>query len=294
MTRRAERWPAVSTISSMRCAISTPPPSSIAGSASPSARATAIPGARTTTSSSCQVSSSSCSTVAEPDKLGSDGFSALFGTLQPVVSGAAGGLVAADPGKPRCRRRTPPSSAPPGFGVADAMHFEREGKRPDGSTVKVGFSLAFARDAGAPEIGFATCQQHFPENFWNPAFQQHRQHRERHRRRRAGRREPERPSHLPLRLQRRARSACHLERRHRIDAARRHQGDGPGRLPQPFRHRAAGHFLGCPARRPAISRARPRRADRGARRGRDRVIRRAWARPSSRPSTAMGATLVFE
>ena len=37
----------------------------------------------------------------------------------------------------------------------------------------VGFSLAFARDAGAPEISFATCQQHFPENFWNPVFQQH-------------------------------------------------------------------------------------------------------------------------
>jgi hypothetical protein len=57
--------------------------------------------------------------------------------------------------------------------VSDAMRFEREGKRPDGSTVKVGFSLAFARDAKAPAIGFAACQQHFPENFWNVAFQQH-------------------------------------------------------------------------------------------------------------------------
>jgi len=59
------------------------------------------------------------------------------------------------------------------IGVSDAMHFEREGKRPDGMTVKVGFSLAFARDAKAPAIGFAVCQQHFPENFWNSAFQQH-------------------------------------------------------------------------------------------------------------------------
>jgi hypothetical protein len=39
--------------------------------------------------------------------------------------------------------------------------------------VKVGFSLAVARDERAPDTGFATCQQHFPENFWNPAFQQH-------------------------------------------------------------------------------------------------------------------------
>ena len=60
-----------------------------------------------------------------------------------------------------------------GIGASDVMTFEREGSRPDGSTAKVGFSLAFARDDKAPEIGFATCQQHFPENFWNPAFQQH-------------------------------------------------------------------------------------------------------------------------
>jgi hypothetical protein len=52
------------------------------------------------------------------------------------------------------------------------LKFEREGKRPDGATVKVAFSLAFARDARAPGVGFAVCQQHFPENFWNPAFQQ--------------------------------------------------------------------------------------------------------------------------
>jgi hypothetical protein len=56
------------------------------------------------------------------------------------------------------------------FGVFD---FERQAKRPDGSTVKVAFSLAFATDAKAPDIGYFTCQQHFPENFWNPAFQLH-------------------------------------------------------------------------------------------------------------------------
>src|SRR5262249_9693344 len=60
-----------------------------------------------------------------------------------------------------------------GIAASDAMRFEREGKRPDGSTVKLAFSLVFARDDGASETGFATCQQHFPEHFWNPAFQQH-------------------------------------------------------------------------------------------------------------------------
>ena len=53
------------------------------------------------------------------------------------------------------------------------MRFEREGRRPDGTTVKVGFSLAFAEDKAAPDIHFAVCQQHYPENFWNPAFQKH-------------------------------------------------------------------------------------------------------------------------
>jgi hypothetical protein len=51
--------------------------------------------------------------------------------------------------------------------------FEREAKRPDDGVVKVGFSLAFASDAHAADIGFFTCRQHHPENFWNPAFQQH-------------------------------------------------------------------------------------------------------------------------
>jgi hypothetical protein len=39
--------------------------------------------------------------------------------------------------------------------------------------VKVAFSLVFAADEKAPDIGYFTCQQHHPENFWNPAFQQH-------------------------------------------------------------------------------------------------------------------------
>jgi hypothetical protein len=60
-----------------------------------------------------------------------------------------------------------------GIGDFDVFDFEREGKRPDGSSVKVAFSLAFAADRQAPDTGFFTCQQHFPENFWNPAFQKH-------------------------------------------------------------------------------------------------------------------------
>ncbi|ARQ01668.1 VOC family protein [Pseudorhodoplanes sinuspersici] len=60
-----------------------------------------------------------------------------------------------------------------GIGDFEIFNFEREGKQPDGRIVKLAFSLVYARDPKAPDVGFVTCQHHFPENFWNPAFQQH-------------------------------------------------------------------------------------------------------------------------
>jgi catechol 2,3-dioxygenase-like lactoylglutathione lyase family enzyme len=111
-------------------------------------------------------------TVAEPEKLGTDGFSALFGTFNRVFLKDQEGfslliLESTDAAADAAMFRAS------GIAVSDALRFEREGKRPDGTPVEVGFSLAFARDAKAPAIGFAVCQQHFPENFWNPSFQQH-------------------------------------------------------------------------------------------------------------------------
>lgn len=111
-------------------------------------------------------------TVAEPEKLGQDGFSQLFGRFNREFLDRHEGLsllilesrdAAADAAQFRAA----------GIAASEVMRFEREGARPDGTIVKVAFSLAFARDAAAPNIGFATCQQHFPENFWNPIFQQH-------------------------------------------------------------------------------------------------------------------------
>jgi catechol 2,3-dioxygenase-like lactoylglutathione lyase family enzyme len=60
-----------------------------------------------------------------------------------------------------------------GIGDFDLYDFEREAKRPDGVPEKVAFTLTFARNPAAPGAGFFTCQQHYPENFWNPAFQKH-------------------------------------------------------------------------------------------------------------------------
>ena len=60
-----------------------------------------------------------------------------------------------------------------GIGDFQLFEFERETKRPDGTPAKVAFSLAFAHDPKAPDTGFFTCRHHHPENFWNPAFQNH-------------------------------------------------------------------------------------------------------------------------
>ena len=111
-------------------------------------------------------------TVAEPENLGTDGFSNLFGRFHQSFirnhDGLSVLLLATDDA---AKDASAFQSA--GIAASEVLKFEREGKRPDGATVKVAFSLAFARDAAAPGVGFAVCQQHFPENFWNPAFQQH-------------------------------------------------------------------------------------------------------------------------
>lgn len=60
-----------------------------------------------------------------------------------------------------------------GIGGFEVFDFAREGARPDGTPVKLAFSLAFASDAASPDVRFAVCQHHFPENFWDPAFQVH-------------------------------------------------------------------------------------------------------------------------
>ncbi len=111
-------------------------------------------------------------TLAEPDKLGDDGFSTMFAAYNRDFAGRHEGLsmLILESGDANADVAA--------FGAAkvagsELMRFEREAKRPDGSEVKVGFSLAFADDRLAPDIHFATCQQHFPENFWNPAFQKH-------------------------------------------------------------------------------------------------------------------------
>jgi hypothetical protein len=60
-----------------------------------------------------------------------------------------------------------------GLGDFQRFDFGRRAQRPDGSSVDVAFSLAFASCAALPRTGFFVCQQHFPENFWNREAQVH-------------------------------------------------------------------------------------------------------------------------
>jgi hypothetical protein len=111
-------------------------------------------------------------TVAEPQNLGSDGISTLFGRFnQSFLARQEGLSILLLASSDATADAAAFKSA--GIGASEAMRFEREGRRPDGTAVEVAFSLTFARDDKAPDVGFATCQHHFPENFWNPAFQQH-------------------------------------------------------------------------------------------------------------------------
>jgi catechol 2,3-dioxygenase-like lactoylglutathione lyase family enzyme len=110
-------------------------------------------------------------TVAEPERLGTDDLSRLFGEPNRAFLARHEGfwgllLESHDAAADAARFRDA------GIAASAAVRFERDGKRPDGPPVRLGFSLAFARD-GAADAGFATCEQHFPENFWNPTFQSH-------------------------------------------------------------------------------------------------------------------------
>jgi hypothetical protein len=58
------------------------------------------------------------------------------------------------------------------LGDLPRFDFARKGVRA-GREVEVAFSLAFARSPALPEAGFFTCQQKFPENFWDAAAQVH-------------------------------------------------------------------------------------------------------------------------
>jgi hypothetical protein len=111
-------------------------------------------------------------TMAEPHKLGDDGISKLFGDFNRrfLEKDEGFSLLILESTDAAADARAFEAA---NVGASGALRFGRDGTRPDGSPMTVAFSLAFASDALAPAHNFAVCQQHYPENFWNPAWQNH-------------------------------------------------------------------------------------------------------------------------
>jgi hypothetical protein len=111
-------------------------------------------------------------TLAEPEKLEGKGLSVLFGRFHQKFLERYEGLSAlmlesqdADADAIEFHKA--------GIAASQAVRFERQGSRPDGSAVTVGFGLAFATDRLAPHCAFATCRQKHPELFWDARLQAH-------------------------------------------------------------------------------------------------------------------------
>jgi hypothetical protein len=65
------------------------------------------------------------------------------------------------------------SFAQSGIGQGAPFRFERMAQSADGSPAPVGFALAFAASKLLPGLGFFTCAQLRPENFWRAELQSH-------------------------------------------------------------------------------------------------------------------------
>jgi hypothetical protein len=76
-------------------------------------------------------------------------------------------LESADPQKDRDDFRKA------GLKLYEPFSFERTANLSDGSKAQVAFDLTFVSDPLAPEIGYFTCCNRFPENFWKVSFQNH-------------------------------------------------------------------------------------------------------------------------
>jgi hypothetical protein len=72
-------------------------------------------------------------------------------------------------------RGTPDADAFRAAGIGDFEPFElaRDASRPDGTMVRLAFTLTFVRDPKSPDLGAFAIRHHFPEHFWNPAAQVH-------------------------------------------------------------------------------------------------------------------------
>ena len=160
-------------------------------------------------------------TVAEPEKLGDEGFAALFGGFNQAFLKSHEGLsclmlesqdAAADCARFRHRRHRR---------LAGAAVRARGHGGPTAARIKVGFCARLR--ARRPRSADRLCNlpAASPGELLEPGSPASRERDLRRRRGRDRGRESERPSHLPVRFHRRARAQIHLERDHGAHAARR-------------------------------------------------------------------------
>ncbi len=60
-----------------------------------------------------------------------------------------------------------------GIKTYEPVDFSRQATMADGRRATVAFTIAFAVDPTMPDAVFFVCQQHRPENFWQPVYQSH-------------------------------------------------------------------------------------------------------------------------
>lgn len=111
-------------------------------------------------------------TVGEPDKLKGDGLAKIFGIANRdrIARGDGFSMLAFESTNIEAdvedfKKR--------GIGISGPLPFSREAKLPDGKTITVGFTLAFARDELSPHAGFFAIQHRDASMFYKKELQQH-------------------------------------------------------------------------------------------------------------------------
>ena len=111
-------------------------------------------------------------TVGEPEKLKGEGLSKVFGVANQhhIARGDGFSMLALES---KNIEADVEDFKQRGIGVSGALPFSREAKLPDGKTITVGFTLAFARDELLPHTGFFAIQHRDPAMFYKKELQQH-------------------------------------------------------------------------------------------------------------------------
>lgn len=110
--------------------------------------------------------------VGEPEKLVGEGLARVFGIANRdfIARGDGFSMLALES---RDINADVEDFKQQGVGASNALPFTRDAKLPNGSTITVGFTLAFARDELSPHAGFFAIQHRDPAMFYKKELQQH-------------------------------------------------------------------------------------------------------------------------